>query len=287
MKSKKIPHPVFLRSFSWKVIFLSSAFVVLASSHLPAATAGEVEIPLTRTEKLSPGKYEWQPSRSPGGEVSVLINLSTQTLSVFRGGELIARSSVSSGRAGHTTPSGVFTILGKEVMHHSNLYHRAPMPFMQRITWEGVALHGGYLPGRPASHGCIRLPHAFAKLLFQITSCGDQVVVTNKSAIAGGGSVPLPSRKEPAPSPAGSTGAKPLAGARPTAAEAASHVAAETPTKNDPKTAGDIKTLTHKSMVELEIEEVGIRNNSKLTRSERQTELLRVWSEQRSLMGAH
>lgn len=270
MKNTPPPRPLSLRSISWKVIFLPSALVVLASSPLLAATTGEVEIPLSRTEKLSAGKYEWQPSRSPGGAVSILVNLSAQTLSVFRGDVLIARSSISSGRAGHSTPSGVFTILGKEVMHHSNLYRWAPMPFMQRLTWQGVALHGGYLPGRPASHGCIRLPHAFAKLLFQITSCGDQVVVTKTSA----------------PVPPGPAGAKPPAVARPASADAGPHVAAEAPAKKAPKAADDAKTRPRKSMVELEIEEVGIRNNSNLTRAERQTELLRVWSEQRSLMGA-
>ena len=271
MNYKIIQRPGFLRSFAWKGIIFVSTLVVLASSPLLAATAGEVEIPLTRIEKLSPGKYEWQPSRSPDGEVSILANLSTQTLSVFRRGVLIARSSISSGRAGHSTPSGVFTILGKEVMHHSNLYHWAPMPFMQRLTWEGVALHGGYLPGRPASHGCIRLPQAFAKLLFQITSCGDQVVVTKTSA----------------PAPPGPTGAKPPAGARPASAAAAPHLAADTPRKNAPKAADNSKTRPRKSMVELEIEEVGIRSNSNLTPAERQTELLRVWSEQRALTGTH
>ena len=262
---------VSLRANAWKGTFLVLALVFFASSHLPAAPGVNAEIPLSRTEKLAPGKYEWQPSRSPAGAVSVLVNLSTQTLSVFRGDVLIARSSISSGRSGHSTPSGDFTILGKEVMHHSNLYHRAPMPFMQRLTWEGVALHGGYLPGRPASHGCVRLPYAFAKLLFQITSCGDQVVVTKTSA----------------PAPPGPTGTKPLAGARLASADAAPHVAADTPTKNGPKTADDAITRPRKGMVELEIEEVGIRNNPALTRSERQTELLRVWSEQRSLTGTH
>ena len=270
MKNNKIHRPDFLRSLSWKRIILVLAIVVPASSHRSAATATDAEIPLGKTDKLSAGKYEWQPSRSPGGTVSVLVDLPTQMLSVFRGEVLIARSSISSGRAGHTTPSGVFTILGKEVMHHSNLYHWAPMPFMQRLTWEGVALHGGYLPGRPASHGCVRLPHAFAKLLFQITSCGDQVVVTNKSA----------------PAPSGSTKAKPPAGGRPTPADSAPHVAADTPAKNGPKASDESKIRPSKSMVELEIEEVGIRNNSNLTPAERQTELLRVWSEQRVLMGA-
>ncbi len=259
--------PVSLRFIPWKGILLVPVLVVLASSPLPAATAVDAEIPLSKTEKLSAGKFEWQPSRSPDGTVSVQVDLPTQMLSVFRGEVLIARSSISSGRAGHTTPSGVFPILGKEVMHHSNLYHRAPMPFMQRLTWGGVALHGGYLPGRPASHGCVRLPHAFAKLLFQITSCGDQVVVTNT------------------PAPTNSTKAKPTAGGRPAPAQPAPHVVADTPAKNAPKAADDTKACPGKSMVELEIEEVGIRNNSSLTRAERQTELLRVWSEQRALMG--
>lgn len=90
--------------------------------------------------------------------------------------------SVSSGAKGRSTPAGVFTILEKEVTHFSNKYHHAPMPYMQRLTWQGIALHGGDLPGYPASHGCIRLPHEFAPLLYSITTRGTTVIVVDEKA---------------------------------------------------------------------------------------------------------
>jgi hypothetical protein len=91
----------------------------------------------------------------------------------------IGRSSVSTGKQGHETPTGVFTILQKNADHHSNLYNNAPMPFMQRLTWDGVALHAGKIPGYPASHGCVRLPYEFSKLLFDATTMGVTVVIAN------------------------------------------------------------------------------------------------------------
>ena len=89
---------------------------------------------------------------------------------------------ISSGKAGKETPTGTFEILQKKQMHHSNLYNNAPMPFMQRLTWDGIALHAGKLPGYPASHGCIRLPAAFAKLLFAETRKGMLVVVADEAS---------------------------------------------------------------------------------------------------------
>lgn len=96
---------------------------------------------------------------------------------VYRNGILIGRSSVSTGAKGHATPSGVFTILEKNQTHYSRRYDNAPMPNMQRLTWQGVAMHSGNLPGYPASHGCVRLPYDFSKLLFGITSTGGTVVI--------------------------------------------------------------------------------------------------------------
>ena len=93
---------------------------------------------------------------------------------VYRNGILIGRSSVSSGRKGNSTPPGVFNILEKKKTHHSKKYNNAPMPNMQRLTWTGIAMHSGQLPGYPASHGCIRLPYDFSAALFVATSKGVQ-----------------------------------------------------------------------------------------------------------------
>ncbi|PUE89279.1 L,D-transpeptidase, partial [Xanthomonas hortorum pv. hederae] len=113
-----------------------------------------------------------------GAQGGVAAPLTTQRATVYRNGIPIGITTVSSGRPGHETPPGVYTILQKEADHRSNLYNNAPMPFMQRLTWDGIALHGGALPGYPASHGCIRLPEAFARLLFAESRLGMMVVVT-------------------------------------------------------------------------------------------------------------
>ena len=90
-------------------------------------------------------------------------------------------TAVSTGRPGHTTPTGSFEILQKRREHYSNLYNNAPMPFMQRLTWDGIALHAGQIPGRPASHGCVRLPLEFARLLFGATQMGGRVHIIDAS----------------------------------------------------------------------------------------------------------
>jgi len=110
--------------------------------------------------------------------LQMLVSLEEQQIQVYRGTELIETSPISSGMRGHSTPTGVFSILEKRRKHFSNLYANAPMPFMQRLTWSGVALHVGKLPGYPASHGCIRLPRPFAKSLYSMTDRGMHVVVT-------------------------------------------------------------------------------------------------------------
>jgi peptidoglycan hydrolase-like protein with peptidoglycan-binding domain len=110
--------------------------------------------------------------------LQIVVSIREQKMRVFRGVEPIAEVPVSSGKPGHATPTGVFSILHKRKFHRSNLYSNAPMPWMQRLTWTGIALHEGKLPGYPASHGCVRLPEGFAEELFGMTSPGAHVVIT-------------------------------------------------------------------------------------------------------------
>lgn len=112
----------------------------------------------------------------------LLVSRDDQMLYAYRNGIEIARSTVSTGKKGHATPTGVFSILQKKEEHYSNLYNNAPMPYMQRLTWTGIALHAGQLPGYPASHGCIRLPLEFSKKLFSITQGGMTVVITSRQS---------------------------------------------------------------------------------------------------------
>jgi len=113
------------------------------------------------------------------GPLQIIISIADQRISVYDDGTLIARSSVSTGVPGHPTPIGVFSIIGKELWHRSNIYSAAPMPYMQRITWSGIALHAGVLPGHPASHGCIRLANDFAIRLWHLTKRGTRVIIAH------------------------------------------------------------------------------------------------------------
>jgi hypothetical protein len=122
----------------------------------------------------------WEPELSSTGPLVIIISLPEQSLSAYRNGVRIGHSSISSGVKGRRTPTGVFTVLEKEVTHFSNRYNHAPMLYMQRLTWEGVALHAGELPGYPASHGCIRLPREFAKRLYSLTTRGTTVIVVDE-----------------------------------------------------------------------------------------------------------
>jgi lipoprotein-anchoring transpeptidase ErfK/SrfK len=133
---------------------------------------------------MAPGDYDWNPERSLAGDVVIVVSLPQQLVHVYRGGVRIGESTISTGRPGHDTPTGVFTILQKQKMHRSTLYDDAPMPFMQRLTWDGIALHAGRLPGYPASHGCVRLPAAFAEALYGVTEHGGVVVVADDATFA-------------------------------------------------------------------------------------------------------
>jgi hypothetical protein len=129
--------------------------------------------------ELQPGEFTWHPERQPGGPVSVLVSLDEQRAHVYRNGVRIAVSTCSTGRPGHETPTGVFVVLQKDRDHRSSTYDNAPMPNMNRLTWDGIALHAGNLPGYPASHGCVRLPLELSALLFEVTHVGTPVIIAD------------------------------------------------------------------------------------------------------------
>jgi hypothetical protein len=120
-----------------------------------------------------------RPEDPPKGPLQIIISIADQRISLFDNGTLIARSSVSTGTPGHPTPLGVFSVIGKQRWHRSNIYSAAPMPYMQRITWSGIALHAGVVPGHPASHGCIRLKNDFAIRLWHLTKRGARVIIAH------------------------------------------------------------------------------------------------------------
>jgi hypothetical protein len=130
-----------------------------------------------QAERLKPGQWVWAPEIAPKGPILIYIDLTRQLATVYRNGVRIGVSTISSGREGYETPTGVFTILEKNKVHISRKYNNAPMPYQQRLTWGGVALHAGGLPGYPESHGCVHLPLAFSKILFDAMPMGGTVVI--------------------------------------------------------------------------------------------------------------
>jgi lipoprotein-anchoring transpeptidase ErfK/SrfK len=116
-------------------------------------------------------------SRSHGEPLMAIISLRSQRVTIYDGAGWILRAPVSSGQRGRETPAGIFSVIQKEAEHYSNLYDDASMPHMQRITWSGIAMHGGPLPGHPASHGCVRMPYGFAERLFDLTRLGMRVII--------------------------------------------------------------------------------------------------------------
>lgn len=114
----------------------------------------------------------------PQGPLVIVVSIDRQKVTVYDTNGVFAESPVSTGMKGHSTPMGVFSVIQKHKFHHSNIYSGAPMPYMQRITWSGVAMHAGVLPGYPASHGCIRMPMAFAVKMWNWTRMGARVIVS-------------------------------------------------------------------------------------------------------------
>ena len=169
-----------MKSLFAPIAILAAAFFMLEPLILSAEPFTEgVRVPPSKV-KLGPGEYVWEPERAPEGPLLIVASITEQVAYVYRNGIRIARSSCSTGRPGHPTPTGVFTILEKEVHHESTIYNGAEMPYMERVTWGGIALHAGDLPGYPDSHGCIRLPLEFSKLLFGVTMKGATVIIADQ-----------------------------------------------------------------------------------------------------------
>ncbi|QDP19802.1 L,D-transpeptidase family protein [Sphingomonas xanthus] len=126
---------------------------------------------------LRPGEFHWATNIPAEGEVAITVDIANQIAFIFKGSQLIAVTNVSTGKKGHPTPLGFWTINFKRQKYFSRKYDNAPMPYMQNIDDKGIAFHGGATPGYPASHGCIRLPMAFAKQLFALTKVGNKVVI--------------------------------------------------------------------------------------------------------------
>tara|TARA_R110000850_G_scaffold114670_4_gene229576 strand:+ start:298 stop:1416 length:1119 start_codon:yes stop_codon:yes gene_type:complete len=156
------------RNVMKKNLLIASLFACL----LPLTSPAEERV-------NDPTSYTWNPELSPTGAVVVVVDLKAQKANVYRNGIQIGACVVSTGKPGHETPTGTFQILEKDADHHSSTYNNASMPYSERLTWGGVALHAGSLPGYPSSHGCIHLPYAFSKDLFEVTSVGATVVITD------------------------------------------------------------------------------------------------------------
>ncbi len=153
---------------------LASIFI---ASTAQAAMGGALTTEEAAT--LTPNSFAWQDT-GEAGDIRIVVSIADQRAYVYRNSTLIAMSTVSTGREGKETPIGVYPILQKNKDHKSNLYNAAPMPYMQRLTWDGIAIHAGRNPGFPASHGCIRVPKAFAVKLFSVTQIGTTVEVTDE-----------------------------------------------------------------------------------------------------------
>ena len=133
-------------------------------------------------KNLLPGDYRQLAEFQASAPVAVLVDIPSQLAGVYQQNQLVAITTVSTGKPGHETPTGTFRVIGKEVDHHSNLYNNAPMPYMQRLTNDGVSIHAGKITGVPSSHGCVRMPLGMAKLLYSATKVGTEVTVIDGPA---------------------------------------------------------------------------------------------------------
>ena len=164
-------------------ILIQVAMAALVGVTSPALAASEGGVAVeSAAATLAPNQFVWSDT-DIAEPVRIVVNLGEQRAYVYRGEALVAASTVSTGKGGKETPSGTFTILQKNIDHRSNLYNSAAMPFMQRLTWDGVAIHAGRNPGYAASHGCIRVPLTFAKKLYGITTVGTEVTVIGEDGL--------------------------------------------------------------------------------------------------------
>jgi hypothetical protein len=173
--SNSRPEPLRL----WRSPTRRQALGWLASAGVLGLSRSAIAEPALAVDSLQPGQFSWHPEKAPAGHLVIVVSLPDQRLYAYRHGVRIAVSTCSTGKAGHGTPTGVFSILQKDKHHRSNTYNNAPMPNMNRLTWSGVALHAGDLPGYPASHGCVRLPLEFSEKLFGITEIGTPVIIAS------------------------------------------------------------------------------------------------------------
>jgi lipoprotein-anchoring transpeptidase ErfK/SrfK len=200
----------------WRTAVLTAAGAIGITSHAEAAlyywsdsepglsrpdpTVAPRRLPTRRHVEKKTAAPEKE-SAKPQGPVIISISIEQQRLRLYDAHGLYAESPISTGMRGHPTPMGVFSVIQKQKLHHSNIYSGAPMPFMQRITWSGIAIHAGVLPGYPASHGCIRMPMAFAMKMWNWTKMGARVVVTPGEITPASFSHPLLAALKVAPQP--------------------------------------------------------------------------------------
>jgi hypothetical protein len=169
------------RTTQWFWLVLSAMGMALQTPALAESVpfwGAKASVPIdTPIDQLKKGEFLWMAEAVTTGPVVMVVSITEQRAYVYRNGILIGATTVSTGRPGHPTPTGVFTVLQKQKEHRSTIYDGAPMPYMERLTWGGVALHAGGLPGYPESHGCIHLPSEFARRLFEISPGGMTVVI--------------------------------------------------------------------------------------------------------------
>lgn len=164
-----------------RIYFIAACFAFAASASAASAAQpaiGDADMHAAAAS-LRPGQSAWRDGAWQEAPSAVVVSLALQRIYLYRGDALVGVASISTGRRGKATPVGHYPILQKARWHRSNLYSNAPMPFMQRLTWDGIALHAGVNPGYPASHGCVRLPTAFARDLFGLTELGTPVTVAD------------------------------------------------------------------------------------------------------------
>jgi hypothetical protein len=164
-------------SFSLALGLMGVALTPAIADSVPfwgARDSVSIDTPINQLKK---GEFLWMGEAVNTVPVVMVVSITEQRAYVYRNGILIGATSVSTGRPGHQTPTGVFTVLQKQREHRSTIYDGAPMPYMERLTWGGIALHAGGLPGYPESHRCIHLPTEFAQRLFEASPSGMTVVI--------------------------------------------------------------------------------------------------------------
>lgn len=213
-KADFLNNTAFSNSF-WRIAVLTAAGFLATVPGAEAATFwGDSDVGISRPlppgpeqrrhktrrhQSAAKGESLVKESAKPQGPLIIAVSIERQSLKVYDANGLFAETPVSTGMRGHSTPMGVFSIIQKHKFHHSNIYSGAPMPYMQRITWSGVAMHAGVLPGYPASHGCIRMPMSFAMKMWGWTKMGARVVVTPGEMTPNQFSHPLLTAQKPTP----------------------------------------------------------------------------------------